>query len=34
MPYTDIYALEACLNVVSSARGQEVQLIAPIIYTR
>ena len=24
MPYTDIYALEACLSVVSSPRGQEV----------
>ena len=25
MPYTDIYALEASLSVISSARGQEVQ---------
>lgn len=24
MPYTDIYALEACLSVVSSVRGQQV----------
>ena len=30
MPYTDVYALEACLSVISSARGQEVYLIAPI----
>ncbi|KAF8438918.1 8-amino-7-oxononanoate synthase [Boletus edulis BED1] len=25
MPYTDIYALEACLGVISSARGQELR---------
>ncbi|KAF8553198.1 8-amino-7-oxononanoate synthase [Imleria badia] len=25
MPYTDIYALEACLSVVSSARGHELR---------
>lgn len=30
MPYTDIYALEACLSVIASARGQKVRFIAPI----
>ncbi|KAF8137119.1 8-amino-7-oxononanoate synthase [Boletus edulis] len=25
MPYTDVYALEACLSVVSSTRGQELR---------
>lgn len=33
MPYTDIYALEACLSVISSPRGEEVQLIATIVHT-
>ncbi|KAI9455316.1 pyridoxal phosphate-dependent transferase, partial [Boletus coccyginus] len=29
MPYTDIYALEACLSVISSPRYQEVYLTLP-----
>jgi len=33
MPFTDIYALEACLSVISSPRSQEVYLIPPTVYS-